>query len=681
MADTELPIALRRPRRSHVGHEAEQDTVPASPASLIRTPRRQKRTVRFSDPGPSLTANGTESTSSGLTPMVRRTSLGTPKRQRASTPTRSRPAASTERAAAQSSGRGRDLHHTADGRVERRVRRGNLRTLLLKLEEQRKRGDRRAQEEIQQLRAEVKSRDREIYELQNATVVVDTERIWSLEQQIEHLEDALGRRPEVRNDGDDWTLAARDPFSDDFIDVTADELMDTTADDGDDFGDDTMAHLTASTPCKTPSRALSSFPTPPATSPATPLFGRCTPPVTAPEAGVQTSQSLADATRQQLLEEETASLMLEVSRLTATLESYRDLGARLTQRLSSVVAAEETPSPGLDAPLDGLERRVEALVRTMSDGTAKLGRLGASIAALGFPGDDAGDMIASLGSGLRTARLELEYLTPGEVALPLTAHGAEVLDLLLGRLRTMAKRQREDEATIDEYHDIERCLRRQLDARVSAMDGLRGELAKAEERIGDGEARVEALEVANHRLRGAVDGYVRDMGELERLVERLDEEGREARETQDERRKEVESRDGTIATLEAKLASALDRTTSLQGDVGDMERRHRNQLAALDEQHGAALALRDARVLELGGELDGVQRCLRAAHETIHGLRLENGGLASRTDEEKKQTRRAVDSIRQGLRRVLRMSHALLPQDDGDISGHEETGEEEDADV
>ena len=59
-------------------------------------------------------------------------------------------------------------------------------------------------------------------------------------------------------------------------------------------------------------------------------------------------------------------------------------------------------------------------------------------------------MITALSSGFRAARLELEYLTPGEIALPLTSHGAEVLDLLLTRLRELAKKGKENDDAIDE---------------------------------------------------------------------------------------------------------------------------------------------------------------------------------------------------------------------------------------
>lgn len=656
MEDLDVPIAIRRPRRSNVGVADREDARP-----IPKTPRRQKKAVRFSDPGPALT--GSIEPSCGLTPMIRRTSIATPRRRRASTP-----ASRGATPAAQGSGStlfpdarhaAQALHQTADGRVERRVRRGNLRELLNKLEQQKRRSARLAQGEIDRLRSEVKARDREIHELQNATVVVDTERIWDLERQVEDLRDELGQRsattPRSQARSYDWTLAARDPFADDYSD------MDVSPDD-DHFGDATMAHFAASTP----SKARSSFPTPPATSPPVPgtpcsRHGAPLPtPAPASHAGVQAC--FPDPARRRL-EEELASLQLEVCKLTTTLDSYKGLSGRIADRLSSVAPAS-AGDPAQAAPLEALERRAELLVQTMSDRTAALTQLSSSIADLGFPGNDAGEMMTSLASGFRAARLELEYLTPGELALPLTSHGAEVLDLLLTRLRVLAKKSQEDEATIDEYHEIEQSLRRQLDARVSVMDGLKAEMSKAEGLMAEKNARIQALQVGNDRLKGAVDGYVRDISELERLVERLDQDGKDAAaalQTQAQSgHAALASKDASIGALEERLADAMRRTATLQQEISDVQDSTTRHVVSLNKKHGAALALRDARVLELRGEMDRVNESLRAAHETIRALRVDNGGLAAQLADDRRRAKTAMDAMKAELQRALQVSQAFL---------------------
>ncbi|OAQ92920.1 hypothetical protein VFPFJ_02081 [Purpureocillium lilacinum] len=719
MADLDVPIALRRPRRS-VGVKTEAEATPA-PEPVPKTPSRRRKAVRFSDPGPSLANAAGAASSSGLTPFIRRTSLATPKRRRVSTPARTSrsgtPSAAPAPAisyAAKPPPAAQALHQTADGRVERRIRRGNLRDLLNRLEQQKKHGEKLAQSQISTLRAEVKARDREIYELQNATVVIDTERIWGLEQQIEDLRDELRKReaaatvmtPRDHTRSYDWTMAARDPFADDFMDMMpddddhfgdatmahfmcirdrtmaardpfADDFMDMMPDDDDHFGDATMAHFVASTP----SRARSSFPTPPATSPNAPATPCSRPFAPTPTSHTGVQASLPDPAKQEL-EEELASLNLEVSKLMATLDSYRGLHARISEHVASAItpAAEDMAAA---SALEALERRVELLVQAMSDRTAALTQLSSSINDLGFPGSDAGEMLTTLASGFRAARLELEYLTPGEIALPLTSHGAEVLDLLLTRLRVLAKKAQEDEASIDEYHEIEQSLRKQLDARVSVIDGLKAEMSKAERLMNEKNLRIQELQIGNDRLKGAVDGYVRDMAELERLVERMEQEGKDAaaahaaRQVSDaealaskqasiaalEQRLEdamcIRDR-ASIAALEQRLEDAVRQTGSLRRELSDLQDSSTRHVVSLNKRHGASLALRDARVLELRGEVDRVNEALRAAHETIRVLRVDKGGLEARMLDERVKAKEAMDAMKEELQRMLQMSQEFL---------------------
>ncbi|KAG5983330.1 hypothetical protein E4U54_006251, partial [Claviceps lovelessii] len=666
MADLDIPIAIRRTRRSNGGGGVAKQEEPGESTSVLarvpKTPRRCRKGVRFSEPA---------SLSSGLTPMVRRTYLDMPRQQqqqqeqprrRASTPAAFRSSSSNSRSAAptpapaprlastSSTSTSHILHQTRDGRVERRLRRTHLRNLLHKLDLEKRRKARAAQAQIEQLKAEIGQRDREIYELRNATVVIDTERIWELEEQVGRLRDELAQRPVSRRSGsrawcDEEEMArgdehgmygdgaGREPFSaageDGYADMMTmmmggpDDDGDYDDDDDDDrFGEETMAHLVASTP----TRMRSSFPTPPATSPlltpATPCSRRVclptTPPLRHTHAGVQAC--LADPAKQQL-EEEVSSLQREVGKLTATLDSYTNLGARLKQQLAEVAPAGAGAGAGAGAEQGDrvLEGKIAALLQTTAESTGRVAQLSRAIAQLGFPGGDAGEMMAAMASGLRAARLELEYLTPGEVALPLTSRGAQVLDLLLARLRALAAKSSEDDDAIDEYHELEQSLRKQLDARVSALDEVRGALGKAEEMLGAQTRRVQELEVANERLRGAVDSYVRDMAELEALVQRME---AEAGEREAEREA---AREAAAAGLEQQLADALRQTTALQQQVSAVQDSSTRHVVSLNRRHGRALALRDARVLELRAELDRVNASLRGAHESICALRVQKG--------------------------------------------------------
>ncbi|EEU42208.1 uncharacterized protein NECHADRAFT_93219 [Fusarium vanettenii 77-13-4] len=655
MEDLNLPIAVRRSRRSSIKPEPMAD-VPSSPRTSAKTPRRSsKRRVRFSDPG--------LSASSGLTPMVGRVSVSTPKRRRhSSAPVQSTPS----RLEPKSPGLPQSgevtflsLRQVLDGRVQRRIRRNGLSEEMNTIQQEKRRRAKESKAEIEKLKNELKARDREIYELQNATIVLDTDRIWDLEKQIQDLQSELRKRSSNANQnrGYNWTLAARDQFPGDCMDMALDD---------DDFGEETMAQFVCSTPQT--QRARDSFMTPPATSPTvpgSPLFP--TLPVLNTNTGVQTGveagvQATLPDPNQERLEGEMSTLQLEMAKLTETLDSYKALGSRLSDKLSEFCPHTETDST--TPAIEGLEAQIEMMLQTMSDRAFALSQLTASITKLGFSGDDASDMMTSLASGFRAARLELEYLTPGEITLPLSSHGAEVLDLLLTRLREMAKKAKEDEDAIDEYHEIETSLRKQLDARVTVMDGLRAEMGKAEKLMSDKIARIRELEVANQRLKGAVDGYIRDISELEDLVQRME---REAHDAEDEhnvqlevKRKVLTKKEDNIAELEAKLTDALQRSADLQKQMVELQESKMKDISELNRRHGAALAAGDANVMKYRGEIDKVNEALRTAHATICSLRVENSTLKTQMEQDREKASAVIDSMKEELQRVVQMSQEFL---------------------
>ncbi|KAJ9145522.1 Myosin heavy chain, skeletal muscle, adult [Pleurostoma richardsiae] len=701
--DMDLPIALRRTRRSstalrqeasNLTHDSEQDgsSLPSCLSTPARKPKSKKR-VRFSDPGPVQDrVDHPSSASTGLTPMIRRTTL-TPTskkqtRRRHSTP--AKPSAGNGLSqvdpfdtAAEAPFSGEitflPLRQVLDGRVKRRIRRNGLSEEMNAVHAEKRRRAREAKAEIEALRAEVAAKDAEIQRLHDETVVQDTDRILELEERIQELRRELAVKSGLRihsgGDADgttafDWTLAARDPFSDDFMDLDANN----DGDDEDDFGEVTMADLACSTPTRRVS-ARTSFPTPPSTSPCpVPLTPRSHPPTPTSHAGVQVS--MPDIEKQQL-EEELASLRLEIAKLTTTLESYTSLTSRISDKLAPF-GDDTTSQQTSEQPSPDIEAHLTTLLQSLSDRSAALFELNSSLSALGFPGGDASEIVTSLSAAFRTARLELEYLTPGEISLPLTSAGAAVLDLLLTRLRDLSRRCREGDDAVDEYHALELSLRQQLGARVDAMDEMARDIARLEGESKEKDARAADLEVGLQRLKGAAASYARDVAELEALVQRVEAELAGARAERDEARAGHEAdmgewegilaeKEGGIAALEARLTEAearsaglADQLAAMQAGQDELRDRHKDELAALNRSHGAALALRDARVAELRGEVDRVNGALRDAHETVRQLRVEKGGLEGKLDEEKRRAKAAIEGVRAELERVVRMSQELL---------------------
>ena len=700
-----LPVALRRSRRASLGRQSSAAVAVAPPPTVASTPAkgtRSKRRVRFSDPGPILANSSDPPSSTGLTPMIRRTSLSGRPQRRHSTPARSSSLANSS-----PSGTPRPeasdldsfdtinflpLRQVLDGRVKRRIRRNGLSEEMNSIFAEKKRRANETKAEIERLKASLAEKDEEIHRLQDETHVYDTERVWELEQQVTALKRDLAERASGHPSSSpafNWAVAARDPFSDDYMD-----LDDSPDDFGGEFGQTTLGELACSTPTR---RARASFPTPPTTSPpACPMTPRSIISTPHSHAGVQAS--MPDPDRQQL-EDELASLQLEVCKLTTVLESYTGLTSRISKKLIPFAANPPAPtgvvSTPSSPPLD-IEVHLNALLQTLSDKSAALGELDSSLDRLGFPGSDACDIIESISNAFRAARLELEYSTPGEIPLPLTSAGAAILDLLLDRLRDLSKKSRETDESIDEYHAIELSLRQQLGARVAAMDGMAEELKRMESDSNTKDARITELEIGLDRLKGAVQKYARDVSELEGLVQRMegelessaseklrDQAGHDA--AAQEHAVRLTEKQSVISDLDTKLNAAVEETESLQNQLASLQTTHadaieavharrRLEIARATKSQGHALALRDARVTELRIEIERVNTALRAAHETVRQLRVENGqmttlnqqltsentSLSAKLEVDRRKAKEVIDNMKAELEKVARMSEGFL---------------------
>lgn len=522
------PVALRRtPRRSAAHTQPPPSATTTTTTAASKTPGRGRKRVRFSDPGPlhdghDADADADELQTTGLTPLVRRTTLTKPRRRH------STPAPGSGSGMGGGGGGGGEVRVLAlaqvlDGRVVRRIRRNGLSEEMHVVEGARRRRAREAAEEVARLRGEVSERDAEIARLRAGTGDEDGDgdgvrvgvRVRALEREVEGLREALAAardgqgRMATRGRGGssspapswDWTVAGRDPFRGHvFMDLDVDD------DDKDAFGETTMAELACSTPSRRGRNGKEgggALATPPTTSPASAPWS----PSPTPRADAAVQAALPDA-ETDALRAERASLQRELATVGAALDGYTGQAGALADTLAGfdpAPTATATASASAQLPPTDLAPRLQALLARLSDRTAALVSLTSTLGSLGFPGATAPDMLGSLTSALRAARLELEYVAPGECTLPLTSAGAALLDGLLARLRGLAARAAEADARADAGAAREGCLRAQLAARVDAMDAMG--------------ARLDALEGEARRARALRDATV---AERRREVERLD---------------------------------------------------------------------------------------------------------------------------------------------------------------
>jgi len=698
IVDDDQPIAVRRKRRSSVGPATQSRSNSQSRASRPHgistppaTPKRAKKRVRFSGPGPEIIE--TEAASSGLTPFIRRTSLSTPTSKRR----HSTPAVLSNRAEYNAPISGTvqfaPLRQVLEGRVKRRLRRNRLSEEINSIEWDKRREAKGRKAEIERLKEELAAKDLEVQSLRDeqeiasqiegesglsvTTNTTQSTKIQELEQVITDLKAELERRDvEPQEEDHDWTMAARDPF--DFDDD--DDNMITNYDD--DFRDNTEIETT-------PTRLNTSFPSPPSTMPNTPCKS-----VSSMSAGIQASLPIPDPEKE-ALRTQLESLSSEVSKLTSTIAFKEDTQSRLTEKLSEFIQVDESRDhTSIDAALDSVLTQLALAQSHALEKDNAFSALAAEITGLGFPTSGPEETLETIAKQFRQARLDLEYLTPGEVVEGFENH--KLLDMLVSRIRVLIAKVKDQDSSIDEYHDQELSLRQQLNTRVNVTDSLQKELYLAKEVVGKLRGEVQEQEVSNERLQSALEGYRDEVKGLEKLIERMEKEGRhneqqlrdEMSEMQERLQHEVlkhdttrasdEGKDMIIIELERRLTAALEAASEVQAQLATLGSSKDAEIATKESfidklkcsglererEHGDALALRDARVSELREEVERVNDALKAAHSRILDLQKKNKELEAQVSGENSLGLFAVQGMGDLTHALqIRMGHV-----NGDIS-------------
>jgi hypothetical protein len=686
IVNDERAIAVRRKPRNCTGTNIEARSNPQPEVSRPHgistppaTPKRSKKRVRFSEPGPE--SIDTESASSGLTPFIQRTSIST-------TPTSKRRHSTTatlwNRADYDTSPISRTLHfvplrQALDDRVKRRLRRNRLSEEMNEIERDKRIEARQNRSEVERLRSELAAKDIEIQSLRgeldlanqiegasSGSITTNTTlsaKVQELEQEIVQLKTELQRRESDTEDDPNWAVAARDPF--DFNDD--DDNMITNCDEDFMMNDEVIT---------TPTRLNTSFPSPPSTMPNTPCKS-----VSSMNAGIPTSPPVPNP-ENGALKSQLQSLQLEISKFTAAIAFKNDNETRLAQKLSDFIPTDGSHDhTSLDSALDSvLTQLALSQSRALEQSTA-FSALTNEITNLGFPSSSGPEQtLETIASQFRQARLDLEYLTPGEN--PEGFENDKLLDMLVSRIKVLVQKVKERDDTIDQYHEQEVLLRQQIDTRVTVMEEMRKELSLANSICADLRSEIQENETSNERLKEALEGYRTEVSGLEKLIERIEGEGRESatslnqlvasvQEEHNALKIDNENKALLLAELEERLASALRFASELEAQLASLTTTHSSctstisqlQLSASEREkaHGNALALRDARVSELREEVARVNTSLKNAHGVIFNLRKENKELVAQSEGEKSRGEFKLQNMRD---QVIR---AVMRDGDGDL--------------
>ncbi|KAI9825895.1 MAG: hypothetical protein M1832_000836 [Thelocarpon impressellum] len=633
----------------------------------VVTPVKNKKKVRFSDFNSGVSPSG----STGLTPAVRRHTL-TPvlpsaAKKLPSSPSRRRslPAKLLSETASTGTLQFAPLRQVLDGRVQRRLKRNHLSEETNAIEAEKREGAKRRKREVDVLREEIADKDQRLGELKEqleaATQIAhesgmvdvhgdDMDKVSGLEGEVVRLKSEMSRHESALGLGR--------------VETVDDVLRSTVDCDGfsllsHDF-DANETDIRESSPYRQSDNAR----------PA--------------EKG---SQSVA-------LEEQIQALKASLRDMTAEHEHTITTQQRILSKLAPFVPATASQSSddasGLDAALDSV---ITALVLAQShseDARAAVSALTNEIAILGFPGEHADDMLESIQAQFRRARLELEYVQPGENVEGF--ENSKLLAMLVERARKLMQRVQQGEKSIEDLRRKEKDAQEQLKSAQSKEYAAerRAIVAEkhwtattarekaAEERVKELEVEMDEKERSVAMLQRALEGYRKEVKGLERLATRLEDEHNAAtkrlRRESDEAVADLEGKLGAeaetirdmeataaeraelIHTLEARVSHATSCTEAvreqLQAIISSRESlisQLRSELANATRTHQVVVSTKDDQISSLETHLLDLSGSLASANASLNAVTSSKAALQARLEAETVAATRAMEAMQAEL--------------------------------
>lgn len=318
-----------------------------------------------------------------------------------------------------------------------------------------------------------------------------------------------------------------------------------------------------------------------------------------------------------------------ISRLDFSKHTYADMSCQAS-----------LPDPSRMVEIEAFEIEIERLTRETGDVRAVLAKLHGDLTQLGFAPTESDDELAtSLRKAVRSARLELEDLLPGETVCG-TENGKSLLEALLTHVRNLLDKQAESSKTISCHQQTEAALRSNFKDALVKLDEYKDHLATIEahrtellasiadltETIQSRSDELAALEVtlqskdqnitelkelnqqqttSNSRLQAALDTYRAEHKSYEEMIMQLEATIKEMQSQSDEATAKRNGVEEELASLRSAIEEkAFDLVALIKPGLKE------NVTIRPQRKSGAATAGRDSDVLETGApvqpELDDV---------------------------------------------------------------------------
>ncbi|KAJ5863805.1 uncharacterized protein N7529_005721 [Penicillium soppii] len=631
------------PGQSPVSHRTRQSLAAGSEDADLKqrttssTPKKSRKRVRFSDPGPQLLQD-VDIGSTGLTPAMRRTSFNpdsgdrTPsrkaRRRSAPTPRFSRsydPVEPFDETCTERRIQFTPLRQILDTRTQRRIKRIGLSDEINHIERE-KRDASKLEKTMQALRQERDALKNELSSVKHSTMQFEdqdltAESYWMTSQAPRSCEDMSV----ASNHSEDDTICLTNGANNTFM-----------------FSD--SAIIVSSSPDLRGMRGHNLA-------------------VSDSLVQIEHPQSASTTTQMHVSDETEIS---DIHSLTLDLEAARRekrtlfdaCRSRISElnepRLNNLFNHSSPPSDFFDNLLDILS----AALSRASDAAEALEGVSQECARMGFSGEGVNDVIADMRSHFRSARLELERAVPGETANVSLEDGKGTLNALVQRVESLAQ----DLGTERHYHHgslgREKALRGQFDALLhryetaaSKIDTLEnsitssaGDMLHTRIRMQDLEREGQEQAIGIDRLNAALDKYHDEVKNLEDLIDNLERENTATKEnyarqifklrTQvaHERSKcslaetSASENNSRIRDLEETIETNRIQVHDLMAQVEVLKKEHQRAIEALEQNH-SELQSHEANNGTLNVRISALTTSLDSAESEVQRLDLLNKGL------------------------------------------------------
>ncbi|RMJ24478.1 hypothetical protein PHISP_04663 [Aspergillus sp. HF37] len=315
----------------------------------------------------------------------------------------------------------------------------------------------------------------------------------------------------------------------------------------------------------------------------------------------------------------------------AHVSSFDDMEIGRSLRCSS-------PPPGF---LNQIVPTLKTVLTRASDATQALESVRQEISNLGFSGDSVVGVVSELRSRFHSSRLELERLVPGETPDAGLEDGNTTLSALVRRVEQLVKSVDEERKRHDGSLGRETALRGQFNTLLMRYEIASKRIRNLEDTISSSAGkflhmrrRMEELEqdendqaIGIDRLKTALNKYHEEVKSLEAVVAQLEEENTDAEEARQKAESAVSAHEAHICELEETVEQNHIRACDLTAQVEFLERERQRAIENAEQKASKQIQRQEHELGSMNVRVSELSTALEAAESEADKLRRGNAGL------------------------------------------------------